>query len=182
LEAEYTALVAVKTLAPEEEGLQRAEDEWVGMTLFDMQLGDKTKVCENGRLVCELLARFDKSVKVTSGLPPLSTAASANLEAAVVAAGAAGEYEVADGTALKFSQARFSVLRGGGSIQPHCGETNNRLRLHLALRAPTATVDGGVAAILVNGTRYVYEAVRRSRGLRQIPASGSWKVGLLLRK
>jgi hypothetical protein len=54
--------------------------------------------------------------------------------------------EVAAGV-FTFSQARYSVLQPGGVIRPHCGGTNNRLRLHLALSAPDLVNDGGLAVI-----------------------------------
>lgn len=55
---------------------------------------------------------------------------------------------------LKVVQARFSHLEAGGKIRPHCGSSNTRLRVHLALEAPQE----GKARIWVNGSAYEYTA------------------------
>eukprot|EP01045_Picozoa_sp_COSAG04_P005960 COSAG04_NODE_286_length_18107_cov_8.810973_2_plen_523_part_00 len=142
---EWRAVREARPQTPEEEGLQREEEDWTGVTLLDLELGAGSATCEHSPLVCALLARFDPTVVVAEGM-----AAEVSEEGKELVEG----LEVPAG--LRFSQARYSVLRGGGAIRPHCGGTNNRLRLHLTLEAPTAA-EGGVATISVNGSSYAYE-------------------------
>ena len=121
-----------------------AEQDWVGVELLDLVAGETSAVCRHSTLVCRLLSCLDPGgVVLAEGLPELDPETAAWLESVDAVRGV-----------FTFSQARYSVLQPGGTIRPHCGSTNNRLRLHLALQAPDLTADKGVAAIKVNGTEY----------------------------
>lgn len=152
-------------LTPEEEGLQRNEQDWVGLTLLDRDAGKQTAVCEHSPLVCALLHSFDPA---GVALPPASDeiSAEAMVKAAADLMDAAGVASAtADEIGLRFSQARYSVLQPEGYIRPHCGGVNSRLRLHLALHAPGGEMDtdkaqgtGPAASLSVNGSLYEYRA------------------------
>jgi tetratricopeptide (TPR) repeat protein len=154
-------------LTPEEEGLQRNEQDWVGLTLFDLDAGKQTAVCEHSPLVCALLHSFDPAgvalPSATAETSDEATVAEAAAAAAELISSAGVASATADEIGLRFSQARYSVLQPEGYIRPHCGGVNNRLRLHLAVHAPSGEMDtdkpqgaGTAASLSVNGSLYEY--------------------------
>lgn len=154
------------SLTPEEEGLQRNEQDWVGLTLLDLDIGEQTAVCDHSPLVCALLHSFDPAgVALPSASDETSDEAMAMAAELISSAGVASA--TADELGLRFSQARYSVLQPEGYIRPHCGGVNNRLRLHLALHTPGGQTDadeaqgaGSAASLSVNGSLYEYRAGR----------------------